>query len=347
MGAGSGLLHAGEMSSDEEKSRSPILPKDSVRGSSVSSDLQDEYEELLCYAVVTPRFELCTPKQSEPCSELRERGRSSSVTDDTVCCKAADLLSVKECTEVNMEQLHPVSEETSSQESTHVPRETDETTATELTVPDEKVTQIENILDLWSGSLKTNVLSELRKWRLSFIEHHKHQMRQEKEKHAEHVKQLSNEIDNLKELLRTYEISIGRKDEVIMNMTEALERKKERIELMRKFTLWRIQQIKAKQEVHVQNKNVMKIEAVNSKSQNWFLANFHLLIMWFHLFPEEYANRIADKQFQTALKKKVWTAWCSLREERWKEKVTKACQLRAEDICVQLTNDYEAKIAEV
>ncbi|OXB80908.1 UNVERIFIED_CONTAM: hypothetical protein H355_016925 [Colinus virginianus] len=309
MGAGSGLLHAGEMSSDEEKSTSPILPKDSVRGSSVSSDLQDEYEELLRYTVVTPRFELCTPKQLKPCSELRERDRSSSVTDDTVCCKAADLLSVKECTEVNMEQLHPVSEETSSQESTHVPRETDETTATELTVPDENVTQIENILDLWSGSLKTNVLSELRKWRLSFIEHHKHQMRQEKGKHAEHVKQLSNEIDNLKELLRTYEISIGRKDEVIMNMTEALERKKERIELMRKFTLWRIQQIKAKQ--------------------------------------EEYANRIADKQFQTALKKKVWTAWRSLREERWKEKVTKACQLRAEDICVQLTNDYEAKIAEL
>lgn len=48
-------------------------------------------------------------------------------------------------------------------------------------------------------------------------------------------------------------------------MTEALERKKEKIELMRKFTLWRIQQIKAKQEVCVQNKNVMKMKAVNSR----------------------------------------------------------------------------------
>ncbi|XP_021237156.1 centrosomal protein POC5 isoform X2 [Numida meleagris] len=297
------------MSSDEEKSTSPILPKDSVRGSSVSSDLQDEYEELLRYAVVTPRFELCVPKQSEPSSELRGGGRFSSLTHDAIYHETPDLLSVKEHTEVSMEQLCPVSEETSSQESTHVPREIDETIATELTVPDEKVTQIENILDLWSGSLKTNVLSELRKWKLSFIEHHKHQMRQEKEKHAEHVKQLNNEMENLKELLRTYEISVGRKDEVITNMTEALDRKKEKIELMRRFTVWRIQQIKAKQ--------------------------------------EEYANRIADKQFQTALKKKVWTAWRSLSEERWKEKVAKACQLRAEDICVQLTNDYEAKIAEL
>ncbi|NXJ01700.1 POC5 protein, partial [Psophia crepitans] len=62
---------------------------------------------------------------------------------------------------------------------------------------------------------------------------------------------------------------------------------------------------------------------------------------------KEYANRIADRQFRTALMKKVWTAWRSLSEEKWKEKVAKACQLRAEDVCVQLTNDYEAKIAEL
>lgn len=41
-------------------------------------------------------------------------------------------------------------------------------------------------------------------------------MRQEKEKHAAHVRQLSNEMENLKELLHTYEISIGRKDEVVI-----------------------------------------------------------------------------------------------------------------------------------
>nr|XP_038027260.1 centrosomal protein POC5 isoform X7 [Anas platyrhynchos] len=238
------------MSSDEEKSTSPVLPKDSVRGSSVSSDLQDEYEELLRYAVVTPNFEQCFPKWSEPVSDLRAGGRFPGVTDDAIYCKTPDLTSVKEPSEANMDRLCPVSEETSSQGSTDIPREINETTTTELTVPDEKITQIENILDLWSGSLK-----------------------------------------------------------VITNLTQALEMKKERIELMRKFTLWRIQQLKAKQ--------------------------------------EEYANRIADRQFQAALKKKVWTAWRSLSEERWKEKVAKACQLRAEDVCVQLTNDYEAKIAEL
>lgn len=53
--------------------------------------------------------------------------------------------------------------------------------------------------------------------------------------------------------------------QVITNLTQALEMKKERIELMRKFTLWRIQQLKAKQEVCVQNTNVMKMKPLNSK----------------------------------------------------------------------------------
>ncbi|NXB75465.1 POC5 protein, partial [Donacobius atricapilla] len=159
-------------------------------------------------------------------------------------------------------------------------------------------------------TFQTNIVTELKNWKFSLIQHHKLQMKQQKEKHATHVKQLQNEVENLKELLHTYEISISRKDEVIItDLTQALEKQKDRVELMRRFTRWRIQHVSAKQ--------------------------------------EEYAIRMADKHFQTALMKKVWAAWRSVSEERWKDKVAKACQLRAEDVCVQLTSDYEAKIAEL
>ncbi|NXA77808.1 POC5 protein, partial [Thryothorus ludovicianus] len=158
-------------------------------------------------------------------------------------------------------------------------------------------------------NFQTNILTELKNWKLNLIQQHNLQMKQEKEKHTTHVKQLQNEMENLKELLHTYEISISRKDEVITNLTQALEKQKERVELMSKFTLWRIQHVKAKQ--------------------------------------EEYAIRMAERHFQRALMKKVWAAWRTLNEERWKENVSRACQLRAEDVCVQLTNDYEAKIAEL
>uniref|UniRef100_A0A8C8RR53 Centrosomal protein POC5 n=1 Tax=Pelusios castaneus TaxID=367368 RepID=A0A8C8RR53_9SAUR len=299
------------MSSDEEKSTSPVLPKDSDRGSSVSSELQDEYEELLRYAVVTPKFEQCVLRQSEPAAELTLHSRFSSLTDEVINRPRTPVLTpAKGPSEADMEGLYPLrSEDASSQGSSSGPREIDETIVTELSVPDEKVTQIESILDLWSGSLKTNVLTELRKWKMTFIEHHKLEMRQEKEKHTAHVRQLNNQMENLRELLHTYEISIGRKDEVIANLTHAIDKQKERIELMKKFTRWRIQHVEARQEA--------------------------------------YANRLADRQFQIALMKKVWAAWRSLSEARWKEKVAKACQSRAEEVCVQLSKDYEAKITEL
>lgn len=50
------------------------------------------------------------------------------------------------------------------------------------------------------------------------VQHYKLQMKQEKEKHAAHVKQLQNEVENLKELLHAYEISISRKDEVVTQL---------------------------------------------------------------------------------------------------------------------------------
>jgi centrosomal protein POC5 len=44
------------------------------------------------------------------------------------------------------------------------------------------------------------------------------EMKKEKEKHAVVVKQLSNQISDLKELQKAFEISIGRKDEVLFSL---------------------------------------------------------------------------------------------------------------------------------
>lgn len=44
------------------------------------------------------------------------------------------------------------------------------------------------------------------------------EMKKEREKHAVTVKQLSSQIADLKELQKAFEISIGRKDEVLFSM---------------------------------------------------------------------------------------------------------------------------------
>ncbi|XP_054842998.1 centrosomal protein POC5 isoform X2 [Eublepharis macularius] len=286
------------MSSSEERSTSPVLPKDSDRGSSVSSDLQDEYEELLRYAVVTPKFEPSVLRQSDHVE---------------VCQKTTVSTSVKEPARGGMEGLCPVhSEETSSEESSSQ-REIQESNVTDLCLSDERVTQIESILDLWSGSLKTNVLTELRKWKLHFIEHHRLEMSQEREKHAAHVRRLTNQLENLKELLHTYEISIGRKDEVIASLTHAIEKQKDRIELMKKFTKWRLQHFMGKQEAR----------------------------------QEVYTDILANRLYEIGLLKKAWGIWRSASSTKWKETMERACQSSAESVRVELASDYEAKIQEL
>uniref|UniRef100_A0A6J0UG90 Centrosomal protein POC5 n=1 Tax=Pogona vitticeps TaxID=103695 RepID=A0A6J0UG90_9SAUR len=324
------------MSSSEEKTTSPVLPKDSDRGSSVSSDLQDEYEELLRYAIVTPKFEPSTLRPSDHTDShqksagkspvmderrhetggvnWRKHGRKPDFPTSTRTTRIEVSASVKEPAHTDMEGLCPVRlEESSSQGSSSSQQDLQESNVTDLSLSDERVTQIESILDLWSGSLKTNVLTELRKWKLHFIEHHTLEMRQEREKHAAHVRQLTNQMENLKELLHTYEISIGRKDEVIANLTHAIEKQKDRIELMKKFTKWRLQHILGRQEAR----------------------------------HEVYTKRLADRLYEMALLKKAWVNWRSRIHIKWKDTLERACQSSAESVRVELSNDYETKLQEL
>ncbi|XP_057596946.1 centrosomal protein POC5 isoform X3 [Hippopotamus amphibius kiboko] len=197
--------------------------------------------------------------------------------------------------------------DSSSPRSNSSPVDTHEIVVTDFLISDENLQKMENVLDLWSSDLKTNIISELSKWRLNFIDWHRMEMKKEREKHAADIKQLCNQINSLKELQKTYEVSIGRKDEVISSLSHAIGKQKERIELMRTFFHWRISHVKSRQDV--------------------------------------YESKLADQYFQRTLLKKVWRGWRATVQKQWKEVVERACQARAEEVCVQISNDYEAKVA--
>ncbi|XP_060091818.1 centrosomal protein POC5 isoform X2 [Heteronotia binoei] len=243
----------------------------------------------------------------------RKPGRSSDFATSTRTTRIEVSTSVKQPARQGMEGLCPVHAEETSEESSSSQQEIQDSNVTELSISDERVTQIETILDLWSGSLKTNVLTELRKWKLHFIEHHRLEMSQEREKHAAHVRQLTNRLENLKELLQTYEMSIGRKDEVIASLTHAIEKQKDRIELMKRFTKWRLQHFMGKQESR----------------------------------HEVYTDLLANRLYEIGLLKKAWGVWRSASHRKWKEALERAYQSNAESERVELSNDYEAKIQEL
>ncbi|KAM3867553.1 centrosomal protein POC5 [Diretmus argenteus] len=333
------------MSSEEEELTSPVLTKDSDRGSSDSSELQDEYEELLRYAVVTPKFDTHTSSHSKLLSASRQsaEGRSSKGTDDAKSHRLGDYAPVTEdgrhsSRRVRSSQVSPLIvepathfhvEETAGRSSGRVSVVSDApsnrlrtspersrqsspdplvSVLTEMFISVENISKMENILDTWSANLKSNVLMELRKWKQAFMEQHKLEMRKEKEKYVAKTAGLKAELDSLKELLHTYETSNQRKDEVIVNLSQALDRQKEKLEKMRAFTHWRLQHAEVKEEAH--------------------------------------AARMAQQHYHMQLKKKVWFGWHSLIQRHWKDKVERACRARAEEVCMRLSTDYEAKLAE-
>ncbi|XP_006913215.1 centrosomal protein POC5 isoform X2 [Pteropus alecto] len=325
------------MSSDEEKCSLPVMQNDSDQGSSVSSALQEEYEELLRYAIVTPNIELGTSQPSHSKEEAVPDVRFPIIIDDILHNQGNSPVVRETRTEVGKgcdlsvsshsktEGLSPVSsprkpshpvmdffssnllDDSSSPRSNSSHAGVHEILMSDFLISNENLQKVENVLDLWSSGLKTNIISELTKWRLNFIDWHHMEMKKEKEKHAAHLKQLCDQINSLKELQRAYEISIGRKDEVISSLSHAIGKQKERIELMRTFFHWRIGHVKSRQDV--------------------------------------YESKLADQYFQRTLLKKVWRGWRSIVQKQWKDVVERACQARAEEVCVQISNDYEAKVA--
>ncbi|XP_051981244.1 centrosomal protein POC5-like [Xyrauchen texanus] len=321
------------MSSNEGECSSPVLPRDSDRGNSVSSEIQDEYEELLRNAVVTPNYEPSLPSKLLSTTQLSKCSLHSTKMDTAAQPPADD--EAHSNTEVTLTRATPSLQKSrppscmsegesiatgsvASEEIERAQTRSDRsgqsspdcliTVMTEMFISEENLNKMENILDIGSMNIKNNVMMELRKWKLAFVEQHRLELKKEREKHAAQMAAVNAEMDRLKDLINTYEISNQRKDEVIMNLSRAVDRQREKLELMRSFTQWRLQYCAA------------RVEAQGS--------------------------RLAEQHYHLQLKRKVWAGWHSLIQNRWRERVERACCARAEDVCIQLSADYEAKMAQ-
>lgn len=172
---------------------------------------------------------------------------------------------------------------------------------------DQDVSRMENLLDQWTSELKHNIMGEFSQSKIRLIEHHRQQMLLERQRHAGEGTRMQNDMDALRELLATYEQSIQRKDQVISNLTTGLQHHRNRMEMQRSFTEWKIKHNDARREA--------------------------------------FASNLARRHYQRTLQQKVWAAWHSVIEARWRQRVEKACQAKAQEVCMALTNDYETKLS--
>ncbi|XP_072019825.1 centrosomal protein POC5-like [Amphiura filiformis] len=348
---------------EDDGNSSPMLPSESP-GSSVSASLQDEYQELLKYAVITPHFDPLqlpqtlaeaanafstapnrdplifedasvtgteTSGETDESTTPDEQQRRSMSVMATLGSSTEEQIDTSDVTEndedlprsnvpVQMTPIHrsyngismPTQLETPDSDKSGV-SEADTSTATTTSgmqspgVVDQDIAHMEAQLDNWSLELKRNVLAEFSQSKISLIERHRQEIRRIKDRHSREVSQLQNDIENLKELLHTYELSIERKDDVISNLTRAVQKQKERFEMLKRFQAWKLKHNEEKREL--------------------------------------FTSHLAAKHYERRRMTKVWTAWHSIIEAKWKQRVEKACQSKAQEVCMHLTNDYETRIA--
>ncbi|XP_071942230.1 centrosomal protein POC5-like [Antedon mediterranea] len=347
------------MSSTEEDSVTPIIPSDSA-GSSVSEDLMDEYHELLKYAVVTPHFNpdqlpktiaeavnAFQKKDNDAALYVDENSESSSEHSSTSTIAGDSDHSSRKApvlkeyrTQQNMEGTPHGRPSTSAhkqtdngysstqipswsspngnqdlsteEESVATPGSTDSNSA--VSTPrtpsiDPDLARMEAELDGWSLGLKRQVLAELSQAKLKLLHKHRQSIQSEKNRHAQEVNQLKDEMSRLQELIHTYQKSTERKDGVITNLTNAMQKQKQRFEMLKKFNSWKLRHSEDRREV--------------------------------------FTGSLAHKHHQRQLMQKVWAGWRGIIEAKWKQRVEKACQAKAQEVCMTLTNDYEARVASV
>ncbi|XP_020619482.1 centrosomal protein POC5-like isoform X2 [Orbicella faveolata] len=200
----------------------------------------------------------------------------------------------------------PEAEHRSSSSSSRSPVESLASPVPASPVIDADLARMEALLDNWCLDLKRNVLAEFAQCKMGLFEKQKQLLMQEKRRHGVEMNKLMNEMESQKELLLTYEQTLSHKDSIVANITDAIQKQKERSELMRAFTLWKIR--------HCDEKR------------------------------EGFASKLARKHYKHALKFRAWNAWRSVIESKWKQRVEKACQAKAQDVCVKLTEDYESRL---
>lgn len=315
-------------------------------GSSVSSSLQREYEELLKYAVVTPKIQVgpsiydqsvtvkdvAVPSTFSMETNASTGSSSSSLSTTSVTTQSAE----SDAAEEKVKQLpstpsikvsfqgqgslardsllreESVSAAIKTPEVEHEslssrsPEESPGTTPSASPVIDADLARMEALLDNWCLDLKRNVLAEFAQCKMGLFEKQKQLLLQEKRRHGIEKNKLMNEMESQKELLHTYEQTLSHKDSIVSNITNAIHKQKERNEMLRAFTTWKLR--------HCDERR------------------------------EGFASKLARRHYNHMLQYRAWSAWRSVIESRWKQRVEKACQAKAQDVCVKLTEDYENRL---
>ena len=91
--------------------------------------------------------------------------------------------------------------------------------------------------------------SEFEKSHVQILHDQQKQLVEDKERQAHEITKLKKELDIMRETLKVYERNTLKKDETCQNLTKALEKQTEKMDLQRVMLEWKIEQMDKAKEV--------------------------------------------------------------------------------------------------
>eukprot|EP01135_Chromosphaera_perkinsii_P001305 Nk52_evm32s164 gene=Nk52_evmTU32s164 len=310
-------------------------------GSSISSNLQQEYEQLLENAEITPLLVLNDNNEqlSDDClfnDDMLEDGRDRSASTATAHdghihisfspkAKATgtsrdyfDCSSSKEKRN-NTERKHVSEKATKATTTKYIEEmqhssscaENESNSNSKNSVPavDEDMAALDKELDKWTGMFKTALLGEFSQMKNKFLQRQAKGFSEEKSRYVSYIASLQGEVEKLREAAYERDERLGKQDGLIQNLSKALQQQKRSKEVMKKFCQWKLNHAIQKQ--------------------------------------QEQVEKFCDGFFERNLKKRALKGFMEGASTTWKSRAQKACQMKAQEVCEKMQADYEMKIGEM
>ncbi|GFN73605.1 centrosomal protein poc5 [Plakobranchus ocellatus] len=295
-----------------DRSSPPILPPESP-GSSVSTRMQEEYTELLKFALTSG------------VQDMQEEAETVGEHFNPVLSVSSNLMQEEEKNEDQSPAPPGASFSADTVENTNsnnIYHDSSNESPAPFVDPDTNtsylgpstshvtfapdLTEMGDKLDTLLGALKADILAELSKSMVKSLVSQKKNHEQEIKDLVSEKQRLEREATRLGEQVAAYEQSLARKETLVDNLTQALQVSKDQVKMAKIFYTTRAQ--------------VADQQRLN------------------------FAEKLAARHHEQQLVQRVMRAWFGQIQTRWRTRVQKACEEQARAVCGQLSQDYEEKI---
>ncbi|CAF2140971.1 unnamed protein product [Rotaria magnacalcarata] len=307
----------------------PELPPDSP-GSSVSSRLQNEYDDLLRRAVVVVENGVktnvtmnqslfgpgrrATNKKNVPATDLIDLSSPNThrtdMTQSEIETQRQQLSNIPSLNQLLSTAAFSINEQQKTDKQLML-SECDDPLVHQLFRYTESVSNeleskpITEKMDHWYLDLKKNLMTEFDKLRLQFLEEAQQGALREKQAQAKEYVRLNQDIKTMREMLIHYENKIDQKDQSEKNLNKALDLLYNKTVAYRRYYEWRI--------IHIERRR------------------------------QQYALMLAKRFYEDKMKRKALVNWKNTVDQEWKKRFENACEKKAKDVLIQLGNEYELK----